>query len=279
MYTRFLLSVVAFAAISGPMNAQNQRRRMELVGGGAPGRGKCTIEIVVDRSAEVQISGDTANLRNLAGSPPRWRRFECTGPLPRNPGDFRFAGVDGRGHQQLVRDPRNGGAAIVRIDDPGGGSEGYTFDIMWGNAAPPLQGREDDRGFGRDGNRRLDDHGPGSGRDGDAFYHDRADVFRGDSWRMHLFARIREDLDHVQTVTFPFGSDQYRLARAKQQLDQLQEMLAHGRYDRRELDDVVNAIREVVNDNRLAPRDRDVLNDDVNRLQDFRAHVRDYGVH
>jgi hypothetical protein len=34
-----------------------------------------------------------------------------------------------------------------------------------------------------------------------------------------------------------------------------------------------------VNDNRLAPRDRDVLNDDVNRLQDFRAHVRDYGVH
>jgi hypothetical protein len=80
-------------------------------------------------------------------------------------------------------------------------------------------------------------------------------------------------------ITFPFGTDQYRLARAKQQLDQLQEMLAHGRYDRRELDDVVNAIREVVNDNRLAPRDRDVLNDDVNRLQDFRAHVRDYGVH
>jgi hypothetical protein len=96
---------------------------------------------------------------------------------------------------------------------------------------------------------------------------------------MHLFARIREDLDHVQAVTFPFGNDQYRLARAKQQLDQLQEMLARGRYDRRELDDVVNALRKVVNDNRLAPRDRDILNDDLNRLQDFRAHVRDYGVH
>jgi hypothetical protein len=96
---------------------------------------------------------------------------------------------------------------------------------------------------------------------------------------MHLFARIREDLDHVQAVTFPFGSDQYRLAQAKQQLDQLQEMLARGRYDRRELDDVVNALRKVVNDNRLAPRDRDILNDDLNRLQDFRAHARDYRVH
>jgi hypothetical protein len=35
----------------------------------------------------------------------------------------------------------------------------------------------------------------------------------------------------------------------------------------------------VVNDNRLAPRDRDILNDDLNRLQDFRAHARDYRVH
>jgi hypothetical protein len=95
---------------------------------------------VVDHAAEVEISGDTANLRNLAGSPPRWRRFECTGRLPRN---FRFAGVDGRGRQQLVRDPRNGGAAIIRIDDPGGGSEVYTFDIMWGKcgASGPASGR------------------------------------------------------------------------------------------------------------------------------------------
>jgi hypothetical protein len=279
MYTRLLLAVVAFAAISGTMNAQDQRRGITLVGGGAPGRGKCTIEVVVDRAAEVEIRGDTANLRNLAGSRPQWRRLECTGPLPRNPGDFRFAGVDGRGRQQLVRNPRSGGAAIIRIEDPGGGSEGYTFDIMWGNAEPPFQRRGDDRGVGWEGNRRPDDHAPGSDRDGDAFYHDRADAFRGDAWHMHLFARIREDLDHVQAVTFPFGSDQYRLARAKQQLDQLQEMLARGRHDRRELDDVVNALRKVVNDNRLAPRDRDILNDDLNRLQDFRTHVRDYGVH
>ena len=48
------------------------------------------------------------------------------------PRGFRFAGVDGRGRQELVRDPRNGGAAVVRIEDSQGGSEGYTFDLFWG---------------------------------------------------------------------------------------------------------------------------------------------------
>jgi hypothetical protein len=44
------------------------------------------------------------------------------------------------------------------------------------------------------------------------------------------------------------------------------------------LDDVVRALKTVLNDNRLSPRDRDVLNDDLRRLQDFREHARDYGV-
>lgn len=226
MYRRFVFVVVAVAAIGGHLQAQSPQRKMTLVSGGSPDRGKCTIEVVVDRSAEVEIRGDSGNLRNLAGASPQWRRFECTGPLPRNPGEFRFAGVDGRGRQQLVRDPRNGGAAIVRIDDSGGGSEGYTFDIMWGNTAPPVRGRGDDRGFDPHGNDGPDDHGRGSDRDGDAFYHDRENAFRGDAWRTRLFARIREDLDHVQRITLPFGSDQRRIVRAQQQLDQLQDLLA-----------------------------------------------------
>jgi hypothetical protein len=40
--------------------------------------------------------------------------------------------VDGRGRQQLVRSPDNGGVAIVQIEDKDGGAEGYTFDITWG---------------------------------------------------------------------------------------------------------------------------------------------------
>jgi hypothetical protein len=52
--------------------------------------------------------------------------------LPTNPEDFRFAGVDGRGRQALIQDPKSArGAAVVRIEDSGGGAEGYTFDLEW----------------------------------------------------------------------------------------------------------------------------------------------------
>ncbi len=96
-------------------------------------RGKCTIEVVVDGAAEVTVRGDSAQLRTLSGQPAQWRRFECNSVMPRNPADFRFAGVDGRGRQELARDPRDGGGVVVRIEDPQGGAEGYTFDLFWRN--------------------------------------------------------------------------------------------------------------------------------------------------
>jgi hypothetical protein len=263
MCKRFLFVSITAVTLIGGVNAQIQSRRMTQVGGGTPDRGKCTVEVVVDGSAEVEIRGNTATLKDLGGAQPQWRRFECTGPLPSNPAYFRFAGVDGRGRQQLTRDPRGSGSAIIRIDDPDNGSEGYTFDIFWGNAPPPVQSRGDNPGFDRDG---------------DSFHHDREEAFRRDDWRMHLFARIREDLDHIQASTFPFSRDQTRLVQAKRELDQLQDMQSRGRYDRRQLDDVVGALKIVVNDNRLAGRDREVLNDDLARLQEFSAHLHDYGV-
>ena len=113
--------------------AQNNQRQATMVGGGGD-RGKCTIEVVVDDVAQVEVRGTTANLRTLSGQPAQWRRFQCTGPIPGNPGNFQFAGVDGRGRQTLVRDPRNGGTAVIEIDDKDGGSEGYTFDLTWDNS-------------------------------------------------------------------------------------------------------------------------------------------------
>ena len=85
----------------------------------------------MDDQAEVEIHGDTATLKTRSGQRARWKRFECNQVMPLRPDDFRYRGVDGRGRQELVRDPRNGGSAVVRIDDPKGGSEGYTFDIEW----------------------------------------------------------------------------------------------------------------------------------------------------
>src|ERR1700729_2757363 len=111
------LSLIASLALVGPVNAQLQRRA-SMMGGGDRDRGKCVVEVVVDGAAEVAISGDTATLRNLSGQTPQFRRFECTAVMPPNPVNFRFSGVDGRGHQDLVRDPRNGGVAVIRIEDP-----------------------------------------------------------------------------------------------------------------------------------------------------------------
>jgi len=173
------MTVMSIAAI---VNAQNSQRKANITGGGSPDQGKCTIEVVVDGAAEIEIRGDTATMRNLSGQAPQWRRFQCTSPMPANPGEFRFAGVDGRGSQQLVRDPRNGGSAVIRIEDRDNGSEGYTFDVFWGGGGrnytggdrggpPPQQdrgfdGRRDqDRGFGGPPPRDYDrDRGPGRDR-------------------------------------------------------------------------------------------------------------------
>jgi hypothetical protein len=259
MYTRHLLIFLGAAAVAGSLSGQAFERRATMRGGGGD-RGKCTIEVVVDVTAEVEIRGDRAVLRNVAGQPPQWRRFECDSIMPPNPADFRFEGIDGRGRQTLVRDPRQGGPAVIRIDDPKNGSEGYTFDIMWSNRggyapAPPPPPPTADRG--PDGWRR-----------------EREEWFRRDNWRDKLFDRVRQDIEHVQSVTFPVGGDQYRLARTKEELNELQGQMASGRWDRRELDDVVNALTKVLEDNRLRRDDREVLSDDLSRLRELRDRRR-----
>ena len=155
-------TVAALAVLCVPAGAQPQSRIATFRGGESPNEGKCTIEVVVDSVAEVQVRGDNAVLRTISGQPAQWRRFECTGRMPDNPANFRFKGIDGRGRQDLVRDPRNGGAAVVRIEDRDGGTEGYTFDLIWtggpgytGPGGPPpreqFPGNRD--GFGGDRNR------------------------------------------------------------------------------------------------------------------------------
>ena len=133
MTKRMLCAISAVSLLSAAVNAQQMQRRAVITGGGGSAdRGKCTIEVVVDVAADVEVRGNTATLRNLSGGPPQWRRFECTSAMPSNPQNFRFAGVDGRGRQELTRDPRNGGVAVVRIEDRDNGQEGYTFDLEWG---------------------------------------------------------------------------------------------------------------------------------------------------
>jgi hypothetical protein len=175
MHLRRVL-IGALALTAGLANAQT--RKATGVGGGNASSGKCTVEVMVDGAAQVEIKGDTATLKDLAGQAPQWRRFECTGPLPANPANFRFAGVDGRGRQTLARDPRNnGGTAVIQIEDSQGGAEGYTFDLFWGNEPLNSGGFQGGRGPGPVDNRGpggFDNRGPGPGP-GDNRQFDRAD--------------------------------------------------------------------------------------------------------
>ena len=98
---------------------------------GGRGGGKCTIELVVDGVAEVEIRGDTAEIHTREGRPATWRRFDCNHPMPPVPAAFRFRGIDGRGTQHLLHKPGPDGPAVILIEDYKRGREAYTFDIFF----------------------------------------------------------------------------------------------------------------------------------------------------
>jgi hypothetical protein len=104
------------------------------------------------------------------------------------------------------------------------------------------------------------------------WYHDRDARFHDERWRGHIFEHVRADLDHIGSAIWASGRERARLDRTRQELSELQAKLEHGRFDEHELDDVIDSIRKSSNDERLARRDREVLNDDLARLQDYREH-------
>ena len=148
--SKLTVLLAATLAASVCASAQSFPRRATITGGGGGG-GKCTIEVVVDGAADVEIRGDQAVLRNLQGRAPEWRRFQCNMVMPTNPMNFRFQGIDGRGLQVLSRSPQGGGPAVVHIEDKDNGSEGYTFDLIWGGA--PIVSPGPMGGGMRDGDR------------------------------------------------------------------------------------------------------------------------------
>ncbi len=133
---RLGMAILSGVMLTVPTFGQRGETMRASISGGTGDNGKCTVEVEVDGSADVQLFGDTGRIRTVTGTPATWRRFQCNAPLPRNPVDFRFSGIDGRGRQTLIADPRNNrGVTVVRIDDPKGGREGYTFDVEWNNSA------------------------------------------------------------------------------------------------------------------------------------------------
>lgn len=129
MNLQIIIGVALFTGLLQPLAAQPIPNKAIITGGAS---GRCTIEVDVDATAEVEISGDHGLLTTLSGPTASWRRFQCSEPLPRNPVDFRFIVTNARGSVRLRQDPRNtGGTAVIQINDSQGGRGVYTFDLWW----------------------------------------------------------------------------------------------------------------------------------------------------
>jgi hypothetical protein len=191
MWKKLLTTFAVALAIATPAMAQQNQRRASLRGDGNPNEGKCTIEVVVDGAADLEIRGDTGVLRNLSGRMPQWRRYECTSRMPANPYNFQVRGIDGRGRVELVRDPREGGIAIIRIEDPEGGAEGYTLDLLWRTGQGDYGGPNNNNSrLGDNSNQRRDTINQ-QGRIGSNFSPDQAVFACEEGVRQQAFERYR----------------------------------------------------------------------------------------
>ena len=107
---------------------------------------------------------------------------------------------------------------------------------------------------------------------GQDWYHEREERYRGDRWRPQIFQHVRTDLDHVWSAFRASDKERRRLERTKEELAKMQADLDQGRFDNGLLNDVIDSLRKSSNDDRLAPRDREVLADDLTRLKDYQDH-------
>ncbi len=107
---------------------------------------------------------------------------------------------------------------------------------------------------------------------GQDWYHDREARFQGEGWRPHIFQHVREDLEHIYSAGAASDKERRRLDRTKEELGALQSKLDQGVFDNGTLNDVIDSLRKSANDERLGPRDREVIGDDVARLHDYQRN-------
>ena len=110
------------------------------------------------------------------------------------------------------------------------------------------------------------------------WYHEREGYFRGE-WHAHVFARVREDLDHIYTAGAASDKERHRLERTKEELTGLQAKLDQGAWDNGVVNDVIDSLRKSANDERLGPQDRQVLGDDAARIHEFQRHHNEWMKH
>ena len=94
-------------------------------------------------------------------------------------------------------------------------------------------------------------------------------------YRREPLDEVRADLDRAaRDMNYLSRPEMNRFNKVRHEIGEFQRKWERGKLDRRDLDDVIRSLDQVVNRNRLHPRDRDLLLNDIARLRGFRDHGR-----
>jgi hypothetical protein len=81
---------------------------------------------------------------------------------------------------------------------------------------------------------------------------------------------VQNDLRRAERFTPPNGKEKERYFNAQHHLSQFDRELERGRFDKDKLDEAIDDVKNVVENNTLSPRDRDVLSGDLRDLRELR---------
>lgn len=86
-----------------------------------------------------------------------------------------------------------------------------------------------------------------------------------------LFSQTRSDVDRAQHDSFPHFSQSDTFDRARAEIGTLQLQWDQHRYVPSQVDRVINALENVLNQDQLKPQDRGRLSDDLKKIRDFQS--------
>ncbi len=98
------------------------------------------------------------------------------------------------------------------------------------------------------------------------------DGYRGGDPSFALFDQVQADLNRAATFGYLRGGQRRQLANASRDLAEFEGRWSRGRFDKHELDEAIGRIQHVIDHSGLNYRDRAALQDDANRMRQFRAY-------